>query len=81
MAAGEVLVFTHARPDWAPVFAILAGIVLDHGDLADHSAITAREFGVPAVYATTHATQRIPDGAWVTVDGDAGSVTWQVSEA
>jgi hypothetical protein len=30
--------------------------------------------GVPAVVGTGNATRRIPDGAWVTVDGTAGTV-------
>jgi phosphohistidine swiveling domain-containing protein len=42
----------------------------------DHAAITAREFGLPVVCAAPHATRRIPPGAWVTVDADAGLVTW-----
>ncbi len=39
-----------------------------------HHAITAREYGVPAVIGTRNATRRIPDGAWVTVDGTTGTV-------
>jgi len=35
----------------------------------------AREYGIPAVLGTNVATRRIPDGARVRVDGDAGIVT------
>ena len=31
--------------------------------------------GIPAVLGTNVATRSIPDGAWVRVDGDAGTVT------
>ena len=35
----------------------------------------AREYGIPAVLGTDVATRRIPDGARVRVDGEAGTVT------
>jgi pyruvate,water dikinase len=76
VAPGDVLVAVNAGPLWTPVFPILAGVVLDSGGPGDHSAITAREFGIPAVFGTTHATRRIPQGAWVSVDGETGVVTW-----
>ena len=47
----------------------------DSGGLLSHSAIVAREYGIPGVVGTREATERIPDGARVRVDGDAGEVT------
>jgi phosphohistidine swiveling domain-containing protein len=38
----------------------------------------AREYGVPAVIGTRNATRRIPDGAWVTMDGTAGTVEMEI---
>jgi pyruvate,water dikinase len=76
IAPGDVLVAAYAGPAWTPVLAVLAGIVLDGSYPGDHSAITAREFGIPAVFCTANATQRIPEGALVTVDGNTGTVTW-----
>ena len=76
IAEGDVLVAWYAGPEWTPVFAVLAGIVLDVGSVGDHAAITAREFGIPAVFACGDASRRIPEGAWVTVDGDKGVVEW-----
>ncbi len=46
----------------------------DAGGLLSHSAICAREFGIPAVVATQVATGQIPDGAMITVDGGKGTV-------
>ena len=40
-----------------------------------HAAIVAREYGLPAVVGTGRATERIPDGARVRVDGGRGIVT------
>ena len=53
---------------------LLGGIVTDAGGLLSHSAIVAREYGIPGVVGTRDATQLIPDGARVLVDGDAGEV-------
>jgi pyruvate,water dikinase len=72
---GEVLVAENVGPRWTPLLPVLGGLVLDGGALGQHHSITAREYGVPAVICTGNATRRIPDGAWVTVDGRAGTVT------
>jgi len=74
LSPGEVLVAENAGPRWTPLVPILGGLVLDGGAVGQHHAIAAREYGVPAVVSTGNATQRIPDGAWITVDGTAGTV-------
>ena len=47
----------------------------DSGGLLSHSAIVAREYGIPGVVGTREATVQIIDGAPVRVDGTAGEVT------
>jgi pyruvate,water dikinase len=37
--------------------------------------IVSRELGIPCVVSVEDATLKIPDGAMVTVDGGAGTVT------
>ena len=54
---------------------LLGAIVTDSGGLLSHSAIVAREYGIPGVVGTREATERIADGTRVRVDGDAGEVT------
>lgn len=71
---GDVLVAVNAGPAWTPLFPLLGGLVLDEGSFGQHGATTAREYGVPAVITTRDATRRIPAGAWVIVDGTAGTV-------
>jgi phosphoenolpyruvate synthase/pyruvate phosphate dikinase len=71
---GEILVAENAGPQWTPFFPALGGLVLDSGSLGQHAAATAREYGIPAVIAAGDATRRIPDGAWITIDGTAGTV-------
>ena len=71
---GEVLVCTTTAPPWTPLFAIAAAVVTDSGGVLSHSAICAREYAIPCVVATHVATQMIPDGATITVDGGGGVV-------
>jgi phosphohistidine swiveling domain-containing protein len=74
LSPGDVLVAENMGPRWTPLLPILGGLVLDGGALGQHHAITAREYGVPAVIGTRNATRLVPDGTWVTVDGTAGIV-------
>jgi pyruvate, water dikinase len=43
--------------------------------MMSHAAIIAREYGMPAVVGTGHATKTIKTGDRVRVDGNAGTVT------
>ncbi|WP_281689872.1 PEP/pyruvate-binding domain-containing protein [Pseudonocardia thermophila] len=75
MQPGDVLVAGITTPAWTPLFAMASAVVTDIGGPLSHSSIVAREYGIPAVLGTGVATKRIPDGARVRVDGDAGTVT------
>jgi phosphoenolpyruvate synthase/pyruvate phosphate dikinase len=72
---GDVLVASITTPAWTSLFAMASAVVTDVGGPLSHSSIVAREYGIPAVLGTNVATRRIPDGARVRVDGDAGTVT------
>jgi len=72
---GDILVCEMTMPPWTPLFAVAAGVVTDTGGALSHSAIVAREYGVPCVVGTTSGTRRIADGQRITVDGTAGTVT------
>jgi pyruvate,water dikinase len=72
---GDVLVCRMTSPPWSPLFATIGALVVNTGGMLSHGAVVAREFGIPAVVATTNATSVIPDGATVTVDGTNGVVT------
>ena len=72
---GDVLVCITTSPPWTPYFAVVSAVVTDSGGVLSHAAIEAREYGIPAVVGTRDATRRIPEGAIVTVDGAAGTVT------
>jgi len=72
---GDVIVCSTTTPAWAPLFGTAGALVTDLGDVLSHPAILAREHGIPAVLAIGLATHRLPEGAIVTVDGTAGTVT------
>ena len=72
---GDVLVTQSTTEAFNILLPLLGAIVTDSGGLLSHSAIVAREYGIPGVVGTREATERIADGARVRVDGDAGEVT------
>lgn len=74
LRAGEVLVCSATNPSWTPLFQRAAAVVVDHGGVASHAAIVAREYGIPAVMGAANATTVLHDGQLVTVNGDLGEV-------
>ena len=72
---GDVLVTVSTTEAFNILLPLLGAIVTDSGGLLSHSAIVAREYGIPGVVGTREATERIADGARVRVDGAAGEVT------
>jgi pyruvate,water dikinase len=72
---GDVLLTESTTEAFNILLPLLGAIVTDSGGLLSHSAIVAREYGIPGVVGTRDATDRISDGARVRVDGDAGEVT------
>jgi pyruvate,water dikinase len=72
---GDVLVTVSTSEAFNILLPLLGAIVTDSGGLLSHSAIVAREYGIPGVVGTRDATERIADGTRVRVDGDAGEVT------
>jgi rifampicin phosphotransferase len=74
---GSVLVTTTLSPGLGPLLSRLKGIVAETGSVLSHLAILAREAGVPTVVGYAGATQDLPEGAIVLVDGDSGRVTIQ----
>ena len=75
---GDVLLTESTTEAFNILLPLLGAIVTDSGGLLSHSAIVAREYGIPGVVGTRDATQRIADGTVVRVDGDAGEVSVQV---
>ena len=75
IAKGDVLVTECTTEAFNILLPLLGAIVTDSGGLLSHPAIVSREYGIPGVVGTRDATDRIPDGVRVRVNGDAGEVT------
>ena len=74
---GDVLVTDMTDPNWEPVMNRASAIVTNRGGRTCHAAIIARELGIPAVVGCGDATEKVHDGALVTVacsEGDTGYV-------
>jgi len=77
---GDVLVAQFTLPPWTPLFATASAVVTDAGGVLSHSAIVAREYHIPAVVGTGHATSTFHDGELLEVDGNTGIVRVVVEE-
>jgi rifampicin phosphotransferase len=69
-----VLVTRQTDPGWTPVFARLAGLVLETGGVLAHGASLCREYGLPCVTAVEGATSSIRDGDIIALSGSEGTV-------
>lgn len=72
---GDILVTITTTESLNVVGALIGGLVTENGGPLSHAAITAREWGIPAVVGCEGATRRIPDGAPIRIDPQAGRVT------
>ena len=75
VGAGDIVVCRTAVAAWSPIFAVAGGIVTESGGSLSHPATLAREYGLPAVMSVHDAMERLTEGAWVRIDGGAGTVT------
>jgi phosphohistidine swiveling domain-containing protein len=71
---GEILVAPRTDPGWIMLFPSAAGLLVEHGSLLSHSAIVARELGIPAIVSIGGVTTWIRTGDWVEMDGATGVV-------
>jgi pyruvate,water dikinase len=74
LQTGEILVAERTDPGWIVVFPFAAGIIVEHGSVLSHTAIVAREMGVPTIVALQGATTWLHTGERVQLDGASGEV-------
>jgi pyruvate,water dikinase len=72
---GEILVAKQTDPGWVTVFPLAAGILVERGSALSHSAIVARELGIPTIVGIPGLTERVRGAAEIEMDGAAGTVT------
>jgi pyruvate,water dikinase len=74
LASDDILVIPFADTSWTPLFCGVGGVVAETGGQLCHSAIVAREYGLPAVVNVKDATRLIQEGQGIVVDGNRGCV-------
>jgi pyruvate,water dikinase len=72
--AGRILVAERTDPGWTLIFPAVAGLLVQRGSLLSHSAIVAREMGIPCVVGIPHLLDTLHDGDEVELDGTTGAV-------
>ncbi|HPQ39070.1 MAG TPA: PEP/pyruvate-binding domain-containing protein [bacterium] len=72
---GEILVAERTDPGWVPLYPAVSGILIERGSILSHSAIVAREMGIPTIVGIPHLISILDSGRVVTMDGAAGTVS------
>lgn len=72
--SGEILVAERTDPGWVPLYPSISGLLIERGSILSHSAIVAREMGIPTIVGIRGLTGTLKSGDVVTMDGSAGSV-------
>jgi len=78
---GRILTALRTDPGWAPLFPTASGILVERGSTLSHSAVVARELGIPAVVGVPNLLAIVRDGERVRLDGSAGTVERLAREA
>ena len=72
---GEIIVAERTDPGWVMIFPAASGLLVERGSLLSHSAIVARELGLPTIVSVPGVTAWLEDGDWVEMDGASGVVS------
>jgi rifampicin phosphotransferase len=71
---GEILVAERTDPGWVPLYPSVSGLLIERGSILSHSAIVAREMGIPTIVGILGLTSMLQTGQVVRMDGAAGTV-------
>jgi rifampicin phosphotransferase len=71
---GCILVAERTDPGWIMLFPVAVGLLVERGSLLSHSAIVAREMGIPAIVSLPGLMHWLKDGDWVELNGSTGVV-------
>jgi rifampicin phosphotransferase len=71
---GEILIAERTDPGWVTLFPAFRGILIERGSPLSHSAIVAREMGIPTIVGISGLTAQLRTGQYVRMDGARGTV-------
>lgn len=72
---GEILVTERTDPGWVPLYPSCSGLLIERGSLLSHSAVVARELGLPTIVGISGGLmQKLKTGMRVHVDASKGEI-------
>ncbi len=72
---GEILVTARTDPGWVPLFPSCSGLLIERGSLLSHSAVVARELGLPTIVGISGGLmKKLKSGQRVRIDAGKGEV-------
>lgn len=72
--SGDVLVVYSSSPAWTVPMLKSGALISELGGIICHTAIVAREMGIPCVVGVENVLEEIKDNDVVKVDGETGEV-------
>jgi pyruvate,water dikinase len=73
---GDILVTSRTDPGWVPLFPSCSGLLIERGSLLSHSAVVARELGLPTIVGVNGGLmKRLQTGDRVRIDAGKGEIT------
>ncbi|MGK5095365.1 PEP-utilizing enzyme [Deltaproteobacteria bacterium TL4] len=71
---GQILCTLRTDSGWTPLFPAASGILVERGSSLSHSAVIARELGIPAIVNIPYVTQILKEGETIRMDGLSGTI-------
>lgn len=71
---GEILVTSRTDPGWIPLYPSASGLLVERGGLLSHSAIVAREMGLPTIVSIKGLTKKLESGMRIRMNGEDGLI-------
>ncbi len=72
---GEILVTSRTDPGWVPLYPACSGLLVERGSLLSHSAVVARELGLPTIVGISGGLMsRLKTGQMIEMDAGKGEV-------
>ena len=74
LQTADILIVPFTDASWTILLSGIGGLVAETGGQLCHTAIIAREYGLPALVSVKNATRLIQDGERIVLDADQGRV-------
>jgi rifampicin phosphotransferase len=72
---GEIMVSERTDPGWVPLFPSTSGLLIERGSLLSHSAVVARELGIPTIVGINGGLmKKLKTGMKVRMDAGKGEI-------